>query len=1037
LIGYLALHSAEPQPRQRLAFLIWPDSSESQAYTNLRTVLHRLQSSLPDVAQLLNLETQVVGWQPSVQIQLDVADFKHAMEQAYSALEDGDRLSARHAFETAVSIYNGDLLADFYDEWVLSEREQLRILHLDALEQLVTLLEQSLNYVAAIAYARRLILLDPLNEELYVRLINLQVLNGERAAALRTYHSCVSILRDELNAKPSKALTATYEKLLTTHLPSAKSINNTPFDSPTMLIGRNREWQQMQAIFEIVTANRPRMLVISGEAGIGKTRLATEFIRWANQKGMVSAIAPCYAAEGDLAFAPVALLLRSDSLQDGMRRLDAQWLSEIARITPDIIKQNPRLVPHGPLTEQWQRQRFFEALARAVLASERPTVIFIDDLQWSARDTLEWLHYLLRFETQTRLLVVGTIREEEVINNQALKELLVQLRSEARMDEIVLNPLDPQNTSALAASILGNPLSEEQSDSLFNETEGNPLFVLETLRDLGASALHQLTEGVKKRRDNVLPPKVQAIVERRIGHLSPQTRQVLEIASVIGRSFTFEVLSNAAGLDEDVLLSSLDELWQRCILREQGEDAYDFTHDKIRAVTYSSLRLAQRKVFHRRIAQALENIYQNELGAKSGQIAAHYEEAGLLIKAADYYQNAAQYARGLYANDIALSNLQNAVRVLDSSSQQKQSAVYDQIGDLLLLLGHYSEALDAWHQALDTNPNADSVNRAHLYRKLGNVQRDQNHHDEALSLYDTAETLLDDNDNSDLKWLCWAQINLERMSTFYWLGDAEKIFQLIDQVRPILEEWGSLAQRAKLHHVMIMALLRRDRYLTGKETLDHARAYLEMTIRANDIASIPFARFQLGGALQWQSPNLDDAVDEYNQALELAEKSGDVSLLYRCLSYMTVTLRRQQKLDQVRIFAKRSLELASAHQMSNYVGAAYANLAWLEWKSNNLRLARQYATHALDIWQKDSYPARYAFEWLARLPLIAIALTENNISEAHSHVHILLHESQQRMPSDIETPLQQADKADGLANANAIKNLLSIAIQKSVELKYL
>jgi tetratricopeptide (TPR) repeat protein len=307
----------------------------------------------------------------------------------------------------------------------------------------------------------------------------------------------------------------------------------------------------------------------------------------------------------------------------------------------------------------------FEALARAILGRNQLLQLLIDNLQWCDRDTLEWLHYLLRFDRQARLLVLGTWRSEEADAGHPLRTLLTDLRHDEQLTEIILGPLDAAETATLAAQVAGRELDPAQATHLYRETEGNPLFVVETVR-AELSGGRQRPAANDQEGTRVIPalaPKVQAVIAARLAQLSPPARELASVAAVIGRAFTVDVLTKASNASEEVLVHGLDELWQRRIVREQGANAYDFSHDKLREVAYASLSATRRRLLHRRVAEALEAVYASDLDSVSAQMAAHYEQAGLPQQAIAHYCRAAEAARRMYANDKAIAFLTRALEL--------------------------------------------------------------------------------------------------------------------------------------------------------------------------------------------------------------------------------------------------------------------------------------------------------------------------------------------------------------------------------------
>ena len=671
LLTYLVLHRDVPQQRQHLAFLFWPDTTEAQARNNLRQLLHQLRQAFPAVEHFLSANTHTLHWHSVTPFHLDVAEFEQTLNLADAAIRRNDQHELQAALEQADTLYRGELLPGCYDEWILPERERLRQHHFQALERLLRLFEEQGHTVTAIRYAQRLLGLDPLSEDRYRQLMRLFALNNDRASALHVYHTCVSTLQREMGIDPAPATREAYELLMQQEASTIQPIVHQLLPSATpMLIGREREWKQLHDIWEHATNGGPHFVLVSGEAGVGKSRLAEEFLLWASQQGAITAKARSYAAEGQLSLAPVTDWLRSEGLRAPLRQLDSVWLIEVARILPELLVEQPELPHYESVTEYGQRQRFFEAIARAILHTPQPLLLLIDDLQWCDQETLAWLHFLLRFDSMARLLVVGCAREEELLPSHPLRTLLLHLRNTMRATEIPLEALDAAETVKLASQVAKRELAMDEGLHLYHETGGYPLFVVEMVRaDLGRVSVSPAeTEHFHWQPPlddaRTLPPRVHAVLVGRLAQLSASARMFVELVATIGREFTLDFLIGGDLADTESAVRALDELWYKRIVREHGANGYDFTHDKLREVAYAEISAPQRRMLHRRVAQALEARHAEDLDSVSGQLASHYERAGMIEQALPYYRRAAVVAQYVYANEDAISLLLRSLELL-------------------------------------------------------------------------------------------------------------------------------------------------------------------------------------------------------------------------------------------------------------------------------------------------------------------------------------------------------------------------------------
>lgn len=712
LLAYLVLHRDAPQPRQTLAYLFWPESNDSQARTNLRNALHLLRNTLPEAEQFLRIDNQTIQWRTDSPFTLDVATFAQGIQ---SATTNKDLATAQATLKESLSLYRGELLTGFYEDWVLAERERWQERYVGALELASTLAEQQRDYRSAIEYGRRLLQLDSLREETYARLMQLYALQGDRATALRVYHNCATILVRELGVEPGPVTQGIYERLLNLEETQPAIA---PRRTAAPLIGRQAAWETLQAAWQQSQRGHPRLVLLIGEAGIGKTRLAEEFLDWAARQGVVTGTAHCYAAGGRFALAPVQEWLRAPVFQKNRQTVAAVWRSEAARLLPELLTEQQGATTSPTLAENWQRQRLFEALARLTLQGQPTLLLLLDDIQWCDEDTLDWLHYLLRFDPSARLLLIATARQEELQQEQPLLAFLSRLRQTELLQEEALARLTPADTAALVTTLTGQGEGTNNADAIYAETEGNPLFIVETVR----ARLSQPEQGGRMPSApqpsiltapgaTTLPPKVHAVIEARLTQLSPEAHDLARVAAVIGRAFDAATLGKASESTEDELVRGLDELWQHGIIREQGlnrlgVEAYDFSHDKLREVAYQSLSSIRRRLLHRRVAEALEFYHAAQRDEVAHQLARHYERAGLPAKAIPYYERAAAVAHRLAAVQEAigmLTHAQSLLPLLPTGEEQTRLALALQIalGPLLLATKGYAapEVERAFHEA--------------------------------------------------------------------------------------------------------------------------------------------------------------------------------------------------------------------------------------------------------------------------------------------------------------------------------------------------
>ena len=644
LIGLLVLRRDAAQDRARVAFELWPDSTESQARTNLRHLIHDLRSELPQIDQVVHTTNRTIQWRPQVPTVVDVAVFETALDEAAVA---PDEEAVRSALEMAVAAYGGDLLPNSWDDWVLAARDRLRSRAIAALEALAGLLDSQNQDQAGRQHWERLVRLDPVNETAYRGLMRSYAAAGDRGRALRVYHTCVSVLERELGLPPAPETTEVYESLVRGDAASGRP--KAAVATTDALVGREVEWAEVVGTWRrAAAASGPHVLVVTGEPGIGKSRIVEELARSCEAEGAAVARARAYEAGGRLPFLPVTDWLRTDLVARHVARLDRIWRAEVARLVPDVGDEEPGHDEY--ITDPGLRRRLLEGIGHA-FSIGRPLLLVLDDVQWTDPDTIDVVHHLAHQPRPHPLLVAATVRDGEMTAEHPAVPVLHELRREGLLTEVALERLGREATIELVERLHADVGDPDRLEQLWRETEGNPLFVVEAARAGFPSAEGGLTKTV------------QSMILSRLASLSEPGRRITEVAATSGRSFTVELLTAASGGDEEAVLDALDELWHRRIIREQGA-GYDFTHDKLREVAYAAVSPVRRRRLHRAIGDALESVHADD-PTVSTDLAQHRERGGQYLEAISAHRAAARHALTMYATDDAMASLRQALTLLE------------------------------------------------------------------------------------------------------------------------------------------------------------------------------------------------------------------------------------------------------------------------------------------------------------------------------------------------------------------------------------
>ena len=464
---------------------------------------------------------------------------------------------------------------------------------------------------------------DDLAEEVHRRLMELYAAYGDRSAALRQYEQCMIILERELGISPLPETREVYQSILDSPLPTDRLSTSTP-SSPVSqsvnwttlpsleapMVGRAETVCQLQQIYQHVRSGHGGLVFISGEPGIGKSRLMQDFTEKINDEATLIVVNG-HEVEQAMPFLPLIEGLRTHLPAMDWAKLDIEpfYLQEIMGLLPEIHKYNPELPAPTPTKFGSEQGQLFQALTRWFLSladQQAPLVMCIDDLHWIDSLTLAWLGYLARHLKQAPILILGTYRTYEAHMIDALK---TDLMRQELLQEVHLTGLTQTDVLHLIRHLSGQAEGAERfSQRLHSETGGNPFFLLETLRvlfetevlwadDTGWST--KVDEITIDYRELPIPDTLYDALKMRLSCLSSQARQVLEAGAVIGPCFAYDLVRTVSGRNQNEVIDALDELLARQLLTEVAGQ-YDFMHDLVRHFVFRELSYGRRQLLQQR-----------------------------------------------------------------------------------------------------------------------------------------------------------------------------------------------------------------------------------------------------------------------------------------------------------------------------------------------------------------------------------------------------------------------------------------------------
>ena len=808
----------------------------------------------------------------------------------------------------------------------------------------------------------------------------------------------------------------------------------------TPFVGRRRELDGLVAVLDGLAAGAGAAVSVTGEPGVGKSRLAAAVREQADVRGVRWLQASCPSYGAGVAYGPYTELVRqlagieADLAPDeaiarleaaaGLRDADAvQVLSPLLGL--DRREAAARMEP-GAL-----RTRLHMVLVRWVRseADRRPLALVVEDLHWADAASLALTRELAKACRDAPLLLYVTGRVEAA-------GALAAIRDRAGRSHVVeLRPLPPVDIESVVRAVLGEHASSDLARRLTERAAGNPFFAEELARSSSETPVSGHDE------DDVagaVPPTIEQALSARMDLLRPRDVGVLQTAAVIGRRVRLSLLQAVVG-DRDNLDGVLDRLIDGNFLDEtEDTDIVVFHHTLVQEVAYARLLRRQRVELHGKVGHAAVGL----LGDGDGTVdflARHFYLAGSGAEAVEHLVRAAERAQRLFANEEAITSFERALERLEGAQppaehddrRHRMMAVRIGTGRGTVLhhLGRLAEAREAYRHGLaEAGPGPDP-GRARLERLIAKTLAAEHRWDEAIVGYDRAEAYLDATPHTARQPDWWherIQVGLDRWTVDYWTGRMAEMTERAVALRPLVEQHGTATHRSAFFSSLLTMQLRRHRYGSWPGRAADVRALLSASSETRDPGQIAAAAFNVALA-QLCTHELEPSSRHLADALRTAEEIGSSDVRIKCLTYRVVLERMRGDVIATERTAHDALDALASAGPPTYAAMAQANLAWVEWRRGRVREATALGQAGLDVWEReaDAYP----FKWAALFPLFAVASADGDPARAADLARTLLDTGQQVLPTDLDAALTAVVTA-----ADRREPLLPRALERAVDL---
>jgi len=708
----------------------------------------------------------------------------------------------------------------------------------------------------------------------------------------------------------------------------------------TPFVGRDAERAELRRCLDQAARGQGALVMIGGEPGVGKARLAEELAAEARQRGMLSLTGHCYEMEGAPPYIPFVEILEATARvvpPAALREALGDAAPEVAKLMPELRRLFPDIAAPLELPPEQERRYLFNSMCEFLVRAGRvqPLLLVLEDLHWADDSTMLLLQHIAQRLREMPVLIVGTYRDVELDVARPLARALEELLRQRLAHDLALKRLPEDGVEAMLRALSSQEPPASLVQAVYAETEGNPFFVEEVFHHLAAEG--KLFDAQGRWRSDLsiseleVPRGIRLVIGRRLERVSEDCRRVLTTAAVIGRAFSFELLEALGEVGTDVLLDAVDEAERTHLITSAGdgpEARFTFAHELIRQTLLSGLSLPRRQRLHLRVAEAMETIYARALEERAADLAHHLYQAGSAAdpqKTVHYLVLAGERAFGAAAFEDALRHYENALSLHPTDDRPGRADLLHKRGLALRSLGRWEEALSDWREALAA------------YEELGDVEAVGRvchevalqltwgaRWEEALEISRRGLVALGERVSADrCRLLARAGLTLSSAG-YYAAGDG-----MIAQAMAMAEQLGD--QRL-LGRTLASKTVHRWAYAAWREVVDTGRRAMELLRSAGDLWPLADALWPAQFALVYLG-RFDEVAEIGGELEPLATRLGHLGALLQTRRVRGLReLMLTADIDKFEESARGDLELCRSADMP-WISISYTFLGVADfWK---------------------------------------------------------------------------------------------------------